>query len=68
MNDFAFEIVSEPETDVEEISLVNQLADQAIEANKILKEWPLCRSQVMSPIDVDWEKEKIGVQPTTSRL
>ena len=38
MNDFAFEIVSEPETDVEEISLVNQLADQAIEANKILKE------------------------------
>jgi hypothetical protein len=38
MNDFAFEIVSEPETDKEEISLVNQLADQAIEANKVLKE------------------------------
>ena len=38
MNDFEFELVSEPDTEVEEVSFIDQLADQAIEANRVLKE------------------------------
>jgi hypothetical protein len=38
MNDFAFEIVSDPETETEEVSFLDLLADSAIEANEILKE------------------------------
>jgi hypothetical protein len=38
MNDFEFEIVSEPDTETEEVSFIDQLADSAIEANEILKE------------------------------
>ena len=36
MNDFAFEIVSEPEE--EEVSFLDRLADSTIKANEILKE------------------------------
>lgn len=38
MNDFAFEVVSEPEMETEEVSFVDELADSTIRANEILKE------------------------------
>ena len=38
MNDFVFEVVSEPEVESEEVSFVDELADRTIQANEILKE------------------------------